>query len=94
MCVLCCSIGPLLTYKEPAQKLPQSEDDYTVRIDTGVFEGGTISMHYDPLISKLCTHASTRSEAIYRMEKAIDDYAVEGLVNNLAFLRAVYRNKK
>jgi propionyl-CoA carboxylase alpha chain len=32
----------------------------TVRIDTGVFEGGTVSMYYDAMISKLCTHAPTR----------------------------------
>ena len=53
------SIGPLITYKEPLQVADDPEIG-TVRIDTGVFEGGTISMYYDPMISKLCTWAPTR----------------------------------
>ena len=46
---------------------------HQVRIDTGVFEGGTISMHYDPMIAKLCTHANTRAEAIANMETALGE---------------------
>jgi propionyl-CoA carboxylase alpha chain len=53
------SIGPLLNYKEPMQ-VANEADIGTVRIDTGVFEGGTVSMYYDAMISKLCTHAPTR----------------------------------
>jgi propionyl-CoA carboxylase alpha chain len=52
------SIGPLNTYREPVQMHDNNGD--TVRIDTGVFEGATISMYYDPMISKLCTHSPTR----------------------------------
>jgi len=84
------SIGPLITYKEP--KL-YATPERTVRIDTGVYEGGLISMHYDPMIAKLCTHAATRAEAISLMEDALDQYVVQGLGNNITFLRSVYRNK-
>lgn len=84
------SIGPLVTYREPEQQ----SSDLTVRIDTGVFEGGVISMYYDPMISKLCTHASNRIDAINAMEGALDNYVVNGMGNNIPFLRAVYRNKE
>jgi propionyl-CoA carboxylase alpha chain len=85
------SIGPLITYKEPLQVAGEA-DIGTVRIDTGVFEGATISMYYDPMISKLCTHAPTREQAIRVMEGALDQYVVQGLGNNITFLRDVYRN--
>jgi len=62
------SIGPLLTYKEPPLFDARSDkrpDGLTVRIDTGVYEGGVISMYYDPMIAKLVTHGRTRNEAIH-----------------------------
>lgn len=86
------SIGPLITYREPP--LLNEVENAIVRIDTGVFEGGEISMYYDPMISKLCTHASSRPEAIQAMENALDRYVVNGLGNNICFLRAVFRNKR
>ena len=85
------SIGPLVTYKEPETFVSAQA---TVRIDTGVFEGGTISMYYDPMIAKLCTHAPSRAGAIATMERALDQYVVRGLGNNLCFLRSVMRNQK
>jgi propionyl-CoA carboxylase alpha chain len=55
------STGPLVTYKEPTLKTPaKGTSGVTVRVDSGVYEGRTISMYYDPMISKLCTHAPTR----------------------------------
>lgn len=84
------SIGPLITYKEPTIF---ATPEGTVRIDTGVYEGGVISMHYDPMIAKLCTHAPTRPQAIALMEDALDQYVVQGLGNNISFLRSVMRNK-
>jgi acetyl/propionyl-CoA carboxylase alpha subunit len=87
------SIGPLITYKEPLT-VDGASDIGTVRIDTGVFEGATISMYYDPMISKLCTHAPTRDQAIRVMEGALDQYVVQGLGNNITFLRDVYRNPR
>lgn len=87
------TIGPLNTYIEPALHHPETSNGVTVRIDTGVCEGASISMFYDPMISKLCTHAPTRGEAITAMERALDEYFISGLVNNIPFLRSVYRNK-
>ncbi|WP_022706684.1 acetyl-CoA carboxylase biotin carboxylase subunit [Paracoccus zeaxanthinifaciens] len=60
-----------------------------VRNDTGVFEGGEISMFYDPMIAKLCTWAPTRGEAIEAMRVALDRFEVEGIGHNLPFLSAV-----
>jgi propionyl-CoA carboxylase alpha chain len=60
-----------------------------VRNDTGVYEGGEISMYYDPMIAKLCTWAPTRGEAIERMRVALDGFEVEGIGHNLPFLSAV-----
>ena len=85
------SIGPLITYKEPETFVTPAS---TVRIDTGVFEGGVISMYYDPMIAKLCTYAPTRAGAISAMERALDQYVVRGLGNNLCFLRSVMRNER
>jgi propionyl-CoA carboxylase alpha chain len=96
------SIGPLITYKEPELFEPSEEErtlypgkyagGSTVRIDTGVFEGGTISMWYDPMICKLVVHGKDRDETIKVMNKALDQYVVQGLGNNLPFLRDVMRN--
>jgi acetyl/propionyl-CoA carboxylase alpha subunit len=85
------SIGPLSTYKEPQTFV---ENGLTVRLDTGVYEGGEISMFYDPMIAKLCTHAPDRATAIRLQEDALDRYVVRGLGNNITFLRACYRNPK
>lgn len=71
-----------------------SEGGVTVRVDTGVREGDTISVHYDPMIAKLCTHAPTRAAAIAAMETALDEYCVSGLVNNIPFVRSIMRNQK
>ncbi|MRX50068.1 DUF2118 domain-containing protein [Paracoccus sp. S-4012] len=60
-----------------------------VRNDTGVSEGGEISMFYDPMIAKLCTWAPSRREAIEAMRQALDGFEVEGIGHNLPFLSAV-----
>ncbi|MCP3972182.1 MAG: acetyl/propionyl/methylcrotonyl-CoA carboxylase subunit alpha [Rhodobacteraceae bacterium] len=57
------------------------------RVDSGVRAGDTISPHYDPMIAKLITHGATRAEALVRMERALAETQVAGLVTNLAFLR-------
>jgi propionyl-CoA carboxylase alpha chain len=64
-------------------------DGAVVRNDTGVFEGGEISMYYDPMIAKLCTWGHTRAEAIEGMRVALDSFEVEGIGHNLPFLSAV-----
>ncbi len=80
------SIGRLSRYRPPAEV---TEESHVVRNDTGVYEGGEISMYYDPMIAKLCTWAPTRSEAIERMRVALDSFEVEGIGHNLPFLAAV-----
>ena len=85
------SIGRLTRYRPPAEVV---EEDHVVRNDTGVYEGGEISMYYDPMIAKLCTWAPTRMEAIERMRVALDSFEVEGIGHNLPFLSAVMDHPK
>ncbi|MFC2968777.1 acetyl-CoA carboxylase biotin carboxylase subunit [Acidimangrovimonas pyrenivorans] len=80
------SIGRLSRYRPPAEV---SEPTHVVRNDTGVYEGGEISMYYDPMIAKLCTWAPDRSRAIEGMRNALDAFELEGIGHNLPFLSAV-----
>ncbi len=80
------SIGRLTRYRPPAEVVA---DGHIVRNDTGVYEGGEISMYYDPMIAKLCTWAPTRGEAIEHMRNALDGFELEGIGHNLPFLSAV-----
>ncbi|CAN7681044.1 acetyl-CoA carboxylase biotin carboxylase subunit [Neorhizobium sp. LjRoot104] len=81
------SIGRLTRYRPPAEG--RQDDGTVVRNDTGVFEGGEISMYYDPMIAKLCTWAPDRLAAVDAMGKALDDFEVDGIGHNLPFLSAV-----
>ena len=85
------SIGRLSTYRPPAES---STETSVVRNDTGVFEGGEISMYYDPMIAKLCTWAPDRLGAIEHMRLALDRFEVEGIGHNLPFLSAVMDHPK
>ena len=60
-----------------------------MRNDTGVTEGGEISIYYDPMIAKLVTHAPTRAEAIAAQSKALDAFVVDGIRHNIPFLSAL-----
>ncbi len=81
------SIGRLTCYRPPLEG--RQQDGAIVRNDTGVVEGGEISMYYDPMIAKLCTWAPSRIEAIEAMSTALDNFEVEGIGHNLPFLSAV-----
>ncbi|WP_352725604.1 acetyl/propionyl/methylcrotonyl-CoA carboxylase subunit alpha [Mesorhizobium sp. M0500] len=81
------SIGRLTRYRPPTEGARM--DGSLIRNDTGVVEGSDISMHYDPMIAKLCTWAHDRLGAINAMAAALDDFEVEGIGNNLPFLAAV-----
>ena len=85
------SIGRLTRYRPPAE---MANKDKAVRNDTGVFEGGEISMFYDPMIAKLCTWAPDRASAIEEMRLALDTFEVEGIGHNIPFLAAVYDHEK
>ncbi|RIA00070.1 acetyl/propionyl/methylcrotonyl-CoA carboxylase subunit alpha [Cereibacter sphaeroides] len=80
------SIGRLTRYRPPVESVTPTS---VVRNDTGVYEGGEISMYYDPMIAKLCTWAPTREAAIEEMRLALDTFEVEGIGHNLPFVGAV-----
>jgi len=80
------SIGRLTRYRPPQEHAHLTS---VVRNDTGVYEGGEISMYYDPMIAKLCTWAPDRERAIEAMRDALDAFEVEGIGHNLPFLSAV-----
>jgi propionyl-CoA carboxylase alpha chain len=95
------SIGRLTRYRPPmeVQSGPLNDSgkwqgeaphgETAVRNDTGVFEGGEISMFYDPMIAKLCTWGADRATALEAMRVALDSFEVEGIGHNLPFLSAV-----
>ncbi|RMD47262.1 MAG: acetyl/propionyl/methylcrotonyl-CoA carboxylase subunit alpha [Alphaproteobacteria bacterium] len=95
------SIGRLVRYRPPAERAagpmaeagkwlePAAPGETAVRNDTGVFEGGEISMYYDPMIAKLCTWAPDRATAIEAMSRALDEFEIEGIGHNIPFLSAV-----
>ncbi len=85
------SIGRLTRYRPPAEIKNKHS---IVRNDTGVYEGGEISMYYDPMIAKLCAWAPDRAKAIEQMRIALDRFEVEGIGHNLPFLSAVMDHKK
>ncbi|RJL12101.1 acetyl-CoA carboxylase biotin carboxylase subunit [Paracoccus siganidrum] len=85
------SIGRLTRYRPPAEV---SDRNHVVRNDTGVYEGGEISMFYDPMIAKLCTWAPSRAQAVDAMRVALDEFEVEGIGHNLPFLSAVMDHPK
>jgi propionyl-CoA carboxylase alpha chain len=79
--------GPLLDTGKWQGEAPSGAT--AVRNDTGVYEGGEISMYYDPMIAKLCTWGPDRDTAIEAMRVALDSFEVEGIGHNLPFLSAV-----
>ncbi|MGY4429799.1 acetyl/propionyl-CoA carboxylase alpha subunit [Bradyrhizobium sp. F1.13.1] len=85
------SIGRLVKYRPPAEV---SKDGITVRNDTGVQEGGEISIHYDPMIAKLVTHAPSRAAAIEAQATALDSFYVDGIRHNIPFLSALMHHPR
>ncbi len=80
------STGRLVKYRPPAER---KDDGVTVRNDTGVYEGGEISLFYDPMIAKLVTHAPTREKAIDAQADALDAFTIDGIRHNIPFLAAL-----
>ena len=81
------STGRLIRYQPPAQHAH-------VRVDTGVYEGGEVSIYYDPMIAKLITYGTTRNESIDRMQQALDEYYIRGVSHNISFLNAVFSHPR
>jgi propionyl-CoA carboxylase alpha chain len=85
------STGRLVRYQPPPEG---TQDGVTVRNDTGVYEGGEISVFYDPTIAKLCTHAPTRERAIEAMGEALDEFRIDGINHNVDFVNAIMHNAR
>jgi propionyl-CoA carboxylase alpha subunit len=85
------STGRLIKYRPPEE---MSKDGVTVRNDTGVFEGGEISIYYDPMIAKLVTHAKTRARAIAAQSHALDAFYIDGIRHNIPFLAALMQHPR
>ncbi len=86
------STGRLVRYQPPIEGT--DEDGLTIRNDTGVYEGGEISMFYDPMIAKLVTHGPDRKSAIEHMSRALDAFHIEGIQQNIPFLSALMEHPR
>ncbi len=81
------SSGRINLYIEP-------EDSANVRVDSGVYEGGEVSMFYDAMIAKLCSYGKDRLEAIRHMRAALGGFAIGGVSHNISFLETIMQNEK
>jgi propionyl-CoA carboxylase alpha chain len=85
------STGRLVKYRPPSES---QVDGVTLRNDTGVFEGGEISIHYDPMIAKLVTHAPDRAGAIAAQVQALDSFVIDGIRHNIPFLASLMQSER
>ena len=85
------STGRLVRFQPPEQTMFQSDTAHLqgVRVDTGVQEGGEISMHYDSMIAKLIVHGRDRNEAIAKMREALNGFVIRGISSNIPFQAAL-----
>ncbi|MBZ0145162.1 MAG: acetyl/propionyl/methylcrotonyl-CoA carboxylase subunit alpha, partial [Rhodocyclaceae bacterium] len=81
------STGRLVRYIPPAE-------NGGVRVDTGVYEGGEISMYYDSMIAKLIVHGATRDQAIAKMRDALNAFVIRGVSSNIAFQSALMQHPR
>jgi propionyl-CoA carboxylase alpha chain len=81
------SIGRLVKYIPP----PEQEG---VRVDTGVYEGGEVSMYYDSMIAKLITHGATRDEALVKLKEALNAFCIRGVSHNIGFVAAIIQHPR
>ena len=81
------SVGRLVRYLPPAES-------GSVRVDTGVYEGGEVSIHYDPMIAKLITYGGDRDQAIGRMRRALNEFYIRGVSHNISFLGALVNHPR
>jgi propionyl-CoA carboxylase alpha chain len=81
------STGRLVRYQPPREK-------EGVRVDDGVFEGGEVSMFYDPMIAKLVTYGDSREQAIDRQIEALDRFVIDGIGHNVDFLSALMQHPR
>ena len=74
--------------------IPPPEVPGQVRVDTGVYEGGEVSMYYDSMIAKLICHGATRDQAITRMREALNAFVIRGVASNIAFQAALLQHPR
>ncbi len=94
------STGRLVRYHPPVA--PWADDGSAngrrgiagIRVDDGVFEGGEVSMFYDPMIAKLVTWGETRDDAADLQVQALDAFAIDGLGHNVDFLSAIMQHPR
>jgi propionyl-CoA carboxylase alpha chain len=87
------STGRLITFRPPAQSLhagaPMPAGTPGVRVDTGVYEGGEIAIHYDSMICKLIAVGADRAAAVATMRDALNAFVIRGVSSNLGFQAAL-----
>ena len=91
------STGRLVKFNPPATTMTAAEPITGaggIRVDTGVYEGGEISMFYDSMIAKLIVHGATRAQAIERMRDALNAFVIRGVASNIAFQAALMKNPR
>jgi propionyl-CoA carboxylase alpha chain len=81
------SSGRINLYMEP-------QESEHVRVDSGVYEGGEVSMFYDAMIAKLCSYGKDRNEAIEKMKIALSNYVIGGVSHNISFLETIMQNER
>lgn len=74
--------GPLFSVRTP-------EPSANLRLETGFIQGDQISVHYDPMISKLVVHGENRNDALRRFRRALEQYQIVGLNTNISFIKTV-----
>jgi propionyl-CoA carboxylase alpha chain len=81
------SSGRITRYAEP-ENVPD------ILIDTGVYEGGEVSMFYDPMVAKVCSHAPNRAQAIEKLQQALSAFVLRGIEHNMSFLEAILAHSR
>jgi len=81
------SSGRISLYIEP-------EENDNIRVDSGVYEGGEVSMFYDAMIAKLCSYGKNRKDAIDKMKIALSNYVIGGVAHNISFLETIMQNER
>jgi propionyl-CoA carboxylase alpha chain len=81
------SIGRLIRYVPPTSSS-------NVRVDSGVYEGGEVSMHYDPMLAKVITYGGSRDEAIASMRDALNEFHIRGVAHNISFLATLVNHPR
>ena len=78
------SPGDVIVYRPP--------DGIGIRVDSGVYQGATVTVYYDPMVAKLIAWGADRAEAIERLKRALSEYVVKGIKTSIPFHQKVTRH--